>query len=442
MLNKMVFDGYISIELFIFILTILVVLIIILFILYLKNARARKILSSDINKQAADLTLQVDLAKNAAKAKSDFLSQMSHEIRTPMNAIIGMVQIARNSPNVLTVRDCMDKIEGSSKHLLGIINDILDFSKIESGKLVFENKLFSISGNIGFVHAMFKTQAEEKKINLAVQLRNIAHDGIVADSLRLNQVLINLLSNALKFTPENGTVILRVEEVDHIRDESVYRFMVIDTGIGITPGDAKKLFTPFSQANSEVSRKYGGTGLGLAISNNLVAMMGGEFELDTKPGEGSAFSFTIRAPSSEKAEDEVWKIEALKNRRSFGGKRVLVVDDIEINREILLGLLESTGLDMETAENGKEAFDKFQTSEPGYYDLIFMDMQMPVMDGCASTIEIRNCPREDSRTVKIISLSANVFREDFNRAMESGMDGYLTKPVELDKLLDGLEKWL
>ncbi len=440
--NEIYYNGYISISLFFMVTVILAAAAFLFFFLYRKHAHIEKILTIDIDKRTADMVHQVELAKSAAKAKSDFLSQMSHEIRTPMNAIIGMAQIARNSTNPNTMNDCMEKIECNSKHLLGIINDILDFSKIESGKLVFNNKLFSLSRNMDFVYEMFKADALQRKINLRVYLADIEHDGIIADSLRLNQVLINLLSNALKFTPKGGSVVLKAEEMVHNQGESIYQFTVSDTGIGIDPQEAKKLFTPFAQANAGINRIYGGTGLGLAISNSLVIIMGGEFELDTKPGEGSTFSFTIRVQAQKDAKINVPEKEHIKTGHYFNGKRILVVDDIEINREIIVTLLDNIGLQIECAENGKAALDLFEKSDIGYYDLIFMDMQMPVMDGCSSTMEIRNCCRSDSKTVKIISMSANVFKEDIDRAYESGMNGYITKPVEMEQLINGLEEWL
>ncbi|MDR1212328.1 MAG: response regulator [Spirochaetaceae bacterium] len=389
-------------------------------------------------------------AELASRAKGEFLSRMSHEIRTPLNAIIGMSQIAKNSRSLDKVQSCLRQIESSSQHLLGIVNDILDFSKIEAGKLTLEKKLFSLSEDLDFVLAMVRSRGSEKKLSIALRLENIRNDGIITDALRLNQVLLNLLSNALKFSPEGKAIEVGVRELDRNGDESVYQFDVKDEGIGISGGEMGKLFNPFEQANVSVTRKYGGTGLGLSISKNIVEMMGGRLWVESEEGRGSVFSFTVKVQSQPGAEAGSGRA-ALTSRPDrkydFHGRRILIVDDVEINRDILAGLLGDTGIEMECAENGREALDKYRSQSAGYYNLILMDMQMPVMDGCEATREIREfektrpgAARADQ--VPVIAMTANVLKEDIQRALDSGMNGHLGKPVDVGALLDLLESRL
>ncbi|MDL2229521.1 response regulator [Treponema sp. OttesenSCG-928-L16] len=385
----------------------------------------------EFNRIAENLNTMMENMAAMNSAKVDFLSRMSHEIRTPMNAIIGMAQIGKNTDDPEKIKQSLLKIEENSQHLLGILNDILDFSKIESGKLVFNEELFSLKGNIDFIRSMFKSQAEQKKLNFKVDVQNIKHDGIITDSLRLNQVLINLISNAVKFTDPGGSVAFSAEELFHIGGESVYSFSVSDTGIGIEAEQAKKLFTPFSQANASISSHYGGTGLGLAIAKSIIEILNGEIKLITAPGKGSSFSFTIRV----KAQDTAAKPEQEEPQLpDFTGKRLLVVDDVEINREVAMELLRGTGIEMEAAQNGKQAVDMFRGSGENYYDMILMDMQMPVMDGCSASREIRSSGRPDAESVKIIAMTANVLDEDVKKAFDSGMNAYAAKPIVVSEV--------
>ncbi|MDR0316766.1 MAG: response regulator, partial [Treponema sp.] len=330
-------------------------------------------------------------AEAASQTKSDFLSRMSHEIRTPMNAIIGMTQIAKGAHDTEKIRNCLAQIESSSDHLLGVINDILDFSKLESGKLTLDIVDFSLTEDLNFVISMMLSKAQQKNIQIRLNIENLKNDGLSTDSLRLNQVLLNLLSNAVKFSPDGSEILLNVRELGSEDGDSTYSFEVIDRGIGISDYQASKLFRPFEQADGSITRHYGGSGLGLVISKNLVEMMGGKITMHSVEGKGSTFSFTICCAAKPVIEQQAAAedSEDVAASYDFSGKRCLLVDDIEINREIVIELLADTGLVMEAAENGKDALEKFSASQESYYDIILMDVQMPVMDGCTSSREIR-----------------------------------------------------
>jgi CheY-like chemotaxis protein len=326
---------------------------------------------------------------------------------------------------------------------LGIINDILDFSKMESGKLHIDITEFSLSANLDFIVSMMLPKARQRNINICLSAENIQNDGLLADSLRLNQVLINLLSNAIKFSPDGSEVLLNVRELGSDNGISTYSFEIIDHGIGISEYHASKLFTPFEQGDGSITRNYGGTGLGLVISKNLVEMMGGTITLSSFEGKGSIFTFTIRCESKPTFEKKT-KAQAVSDGDSdydFSGMRCLVVDDVDINRDIILELLSVTNITLETASNGKEAVDKFRNCGQGYFDIILMDMQMPIMDGCTATEAIRRIEKEwaanndGAKGVSIIAMTANVMHEDIQKAVASGMNAHLGKPIELETTL-------
>jgi CheY-like chemotaxis protein len=367
---------------------------------------------------------------------------MSHEIRTPLNAVMGMTQIALRTAEMGKIRSCLEQVDNSSEHLLGIINDILDFNKIESGKFTLEAADFSLMQNINFVVSMMQAHAKEKQISIRFVPGEISNDCLSTDSLRFNQVLINLLSNAVKFSPVKGEILLTAKETGSKNGISAYYFEVIDHGIGISEEQAARLFQPFEQADGSIVRSYGGTGLGLVISKSLVEMMGGGIDLKSKPGEGSCFSFSIRCPASKKLIVEKQEADEAEALPDFSGKRCLIVDDIEINREILTEILEETGLITETAGNGQEALTLFEQSKEGYFNIILMDMQMPVMDGCTSTRMIRAMNRNDAKTVAIVAMTANVMQEDVRKTRDAGMNGHLGKPIDMGKLFETLREFL
>ena len=375
----------------------------------------------------------------SAKAKSDFLARMSHEIRTPMNGIIGMTEIALKDGQTEERRiDCLRKIEHSSEYLLGLINDILDMSKIESGKMRLIEEKCNLMEMIQGLHPLLEAKLNENNIQYIadIQLKN---HWFLADSLRLNQVLVNLLGNALKYSKPDGHVWLTVRETEEEKGFSNLYFQVRDDGIGIAPEKQQLIFRQFEQAdNSENARKQG-TGLGLAISRRIVRMMDSDIKLESEPGKGSSFSFSVKF---QPVSGEKTTVTSQPEEISFPGKRILVVEDNELNMEIICTILENYGIKTEQAVNGKEAVRRMEESVPGYYDMIFMDIMMPEMDGLEATRTIRNLDREDCKKIPIYAMSANAFDEDVKRSLASGMNGHLSKPVNLQVLEKTLQKVL
>jgi signal transduction histidine kinase/CheY-like chemotaxis protein len=516
-------------------------------------------------------------AEYASTAKSEFLSNMSHEIRTPMNAIVGMTNIARASSNIERKDDCLNKIEIASTHLLGVINDILDMSKIEANKFELSYTAFDFESMLQKVANVINFKVNEKHINFTVNIDSNIPKTIISDDQRLSQVITNLLSNAVKFTPENGSVTLNSYFIKQGKDVCTLKIEVADTGIGISDEQKARLFTSFQQADSGISRQFGGTGLGLAISKQIVEMMSGEIWVDSKPGEGSVFAFTVQTKiadeknikrslldagvnwknirilivddmpdileyfnnmakefdimcdtvlSGEAALDKIEKnggydmyfidyampgmdgielsrmikehdkdnsviimisgldwnaiegkareagvdrflakpifpsafvdcinsylrLDALipsdeeteEDYINFHGSKIMLVEDVEINREIVTTLLEPTMIEIDCAENGEEAVRLFSESA-NKYDMIFMDLQMPVMDGYEATRRIRALRTAEAMRIPIIAMTANVFREDIERCMQIGMNGHIGKPLDFDEVLSILKKYL
>ena len=390
--------------------------------------------------------------EQASLAKSNFLANMSHEIRTPLNAIIGMTTIAKNSGESERKDYCLTKIEGASVHLLGIINDILDMSKIEEGKFELSRTSFNFAAMLQRVANIFEFRLEEKKQCLTVKADPAIPVEIITDEQRLAQVITNLIGNAVKFTPEEGHITLEAGRIDDQKDpfSCELELRIIDTGIGISKEQQSKLFQSFVQVDSSISRKFGGTGLGLAISKKIVEMMRGDIRIESEIGKGSSFIFTITAgvpdskqPSLEKKIAEAVQGEAApaEHEEDFTGKHILLAEDVEINREIVITVLEPLGLEITEAEDGQHAFDTFNAN-PEKFDLIFMDIHMPDVDGYEATKLIRKLEHPRSKTIPIIAMTANVFKEDIERCLAAGMNEHIGKPLDFDEVMLVLKKYL
>ena len=391
-----------------------------------------KIIPSFVMKARADAVSQ---------AKTDFLSRMSHEIRTPLNAIVGMTAIARN---VVDHRDrvleCLDKLETSNQYLISLINDILDMSRIESGKMELNVQSMDMEDFVRSLEGMMRPQAEQKGLRFIVENRCCQGLALVTDRLRLEQVLINIIGNAVKFTGEGGDVVFSITPEERCSGGQRLTFSVKDTGIGIASEALDSIFNAFEQAEKNTSVRYGGTGLGLAISSRLVQMMGGTLGVRSVLGEGSEFYFTLTLPIG-KLDGETPRSREPEHH-DFHGRRLLVVEDNLLNQEIAQSLLEMEGFLVETAENGQAALDAFGSHEPGYYDAVLMDIRMPVMDGIEATRRIRTMERPDSRTIPIIAMTANAFDQDSRKSLDSGMNGHLSKPIRVEELLGMLDACL
>ena len=382
-----------------------------------------------------------EAARVASQAKSDFLARMSHEIRTPLNAITGMTHIARNSmADPDKVLRALGEINTASGHLLGIINDVLDMSKIESGKFEIARESFRLLPAMHEAASIIAQRCVEKEIAFSDNLDDLPDLRLAGDKLRLNQALINLLGNAVKFTHRHGRVEFKVNILRETQDELSLGFVIKDSGIGMSEEQLSRLFKPFAQADAGIAARFGGTGLGLAISQNLVNLMGGEITVRSAPGQGSTFSFELTLPKLGALTEE--KAPDCEREVNLAGKRILLAEDIEINRLILNELLSDTGVVIDEAVDGRDVVDKFAASTPGYYQLIFMDIQMPALDGYAATQAIRALNRADAKTVPIIAMTANAYQEDVNKALAAGMDGHLSKPVDVAALMRTLSDML
>ena len=390
-------------------------------------------------KKAKDITTEaLQTAENANKAKTDFLSNMSHDIRTPMNAIIGMTSLIRHDAgNKAKVIEYADKIDISSQHLLGIINNVLDMSKIEAGKTVFKYTDFSILDFITELNTIFHSQIDEKNQTLTIIKENIRHEWVNGDQVHLMQIFSNLVSNAVKYTQEGGKIQFLVEECE--TKSSVYakyRFLVSDNGMGMSADFKDTIFDAFTRAESSMTNKIQGTGLGMAITKNLVEAMGGTIDVESELSQGSCFEVLIDLRIAEdrfvSSAERVEKDEPAGN--VLKGMRFLCAEDNELNAEILMELLKIEGAECTICENGKRVLEAFEQSAPGDYDMILMDVQMPVMNGYEATKAIRRSSHELAKTIPIIAMTANAFSEDIQHSLAAGMNAHVSKPVEMKVL--------
>ncbi len=377
------------------------------------------------------LEVRLSAAEEASKAKTFFLSNMSHDIRTPLNAIIGYTTLAnREGVTYEEKSEYIYKIELASRQLLDIVNDVLDMSRIESGKFSLEPSCVNLEHCVREACDLVRVQLEAKKIELSVSCV-VSHKWVLCDKVMIDRALMNLLCNAGKFTEENGSVSLLLTELSSADETASYEIRVKDTGIGMSKEFAERLFIPFERERTSTVSRTQGTGLGLAITKSIVDMMDGSITVQTEKGKGTEFTITVAFPLAE-PEEEVCSNQ--EEETSFEGMRALLVEDNMINMEIAQMLLDQAGFLIETAENGKIALEMAATSKPGYYDVILMDIQMPVMDGYTATQAIRNLPDTRLASIPIIAMTANAFQEDIKKAEEVGMNGHIAKPLDIPKM--------
>ena len=389
------------------------------------------------------------VAEDASRAKTAFLSNMSHEIRTPMNAIIGLDTLALHDAGLSEqTRDYLEKIGASARHLLGLINDILDMSRIESGRVILHKEEFSLGAVLEEINTMVMSQCSDKGLHYECRVLSEMDDWYVGDATKLKEVLINILSNAIKFTEAPGSVTMTVRRTAQFEDQSTLCFRVQDTGIGMDQDFLPKIFDPFSQEDGSTKNKYGSTGLGMAITKNIVEMMNGTISVESEKGVGTAFTVFVTlknseheeaAPAAAPGQETASASGGDEQRPTLAGRRILLAEDIEINAEIMMDVLSMEEIEADHAENGRVAVEMFSASTPGSYSAILMDIRMPEMDGLEAAAAIRALDRPDAKKIPIIALTANAFDEDVQRSLQAGMNAHLSKPVEPDHLYRTLE---
>ncbi|MBO4779975.1 MAG: response regulator, partial [Selenomonadaceae bacterium] len=420
-----------------------------------------KLQSEQLKSQQAELIAAKERAEEGSRAKSQFLSNMSHDIRTPMNAIVGYLNLAKvlnsncegcNSYNCQKcpdkvpnrMYDFLKKIDASSKHLLSLINDILEMSRIESGKMELELENVSITAALDEVRDMFATQMSVKNISFDVDTSEVRDKFVVCDKIRLNRVLLNLLSNAYKFTPEGGKIFVKLKQIGESHDEKAdYELRVRDTGIGMTPEFAAKVFEAFERERTSTVSRIQGTGLGMAITKSIIDLMNGDIRVETELNKGTEFIINVTFKLAEDMGEELDDVtQNAAQSVDFTGKKLLLVDDIEVNREIAKMLLENAGFIVDTARDGKEAFERVAASEAGDYDAVLMDIQMPIMNGHEAAKKIRELPDRKLAKIPIVAMTANAFSEDVKAALAAGMNAHIAKPVDVAKMMETLAKVL
>ena len=397
--------------------------------------------TTGMHKQIEAYEKELEQAEEASQSKTSFLYQMSHEIRTPMNGIMGMLTLAQEKLDAShPAAQYLTRVEELSGHLLSLINDILDMSRIEAGKVELEEKAFSLRSLGNKLYDMFAKNLESRGINYEVNFEDMTIDYVIGDELRISQIIINFLSNAVKFTQE-GEIIVTFRQMFFQDGNADLMIRVHDTGIGMDPEFINRIFRPFEQEGADTTRKYGGTGLGMAITDQLVKLMNGEIVVKSIPGEGSDFSVFLHLPVAEGTvpAEQIEKENTAEEAESeeievFRGRRILVAEDNEINAMVAREILGQMGAGIDVAENGQRAVEMFDEKPENYYDFILMDVQMPVMNGRDAAKAIRRLPRKDAGEILIFALSADAFVEDERRSLESGMNGHYAKPVDFEAL--------
>ena len=382
------------------------------------------------------------LAEQSNKAKSTFLSNMSHDIRTPMNAIIGYTNLIKKEPGLSPkVTSYLDKIEASNNHLLALINDILDMSRIESGKMELDPQKANIVKALNEVRDLFATQMETKGLKFAVNIEHVMNKVVMCDTPRLNRVLLNLISNAFKFTPEGGSVTVTLNQTGGTDTTGSYELSVKDTGMGMTPEFAKKVFAAYERDRTVSNIQ--GTGLGMSITKSIVELMGGTIDVETELGKGTEFIVRVDFPIVDEPpeDEEVAQVETAP-QLDFSKIKLLLVEDNEVNREIASLILTEFGFQLDTAVNGKDAYEKVAASKPGDYDAVLMDIQMPVMNGYEATKAIRGLDNPELAQIPIIAMTANAFTEDIQAAKDAGMNSHIAKPLDIEKMIETLTEVL
>ncbi|MCM1183280.1 MAG: response regulator [Roseburia sp.] len=420
-------------------LSVIFLIMIVIVIVTTMVARADKRLVQQKDEANRLLRTAADEANSANRAKSDFLSHMSHDIRTPINGIMGMTDIAlKHMNNPDKVYDCLQKISGSSQHLLGLINDVLDMSRIESGKTKVNHESFNLRTCIDNCTSIIGGQLATRDIELIEETDGVEHSFLVGDELHLRQVFINILGNSVKFTPDGGKIYFRVQEQESADGKALFRFELADTGMGMKPEFLPHLFEAFAQEDDGMRTTYKGTGLGMAITKQFVDLMGGTIAVESTVNVGTTFTIELWIDIDTEAGTKAAKAEA---PIDLEGMKVLLVEDIELNLEVAESILEDEGVIITPAMNGQEAVDAFANNPPGTFDAVLMDIMMPVMDGITATKTIRAMDRADAKTIPILAMTANAYEEDIRNTKAAGMNAHLSKPIDVDVLFKALSRY-
>ena len=398
----------------------------------------QKEMMQELAQQRESLSAALEEANQANKAKTAFLANMSHEIRTPMNAIIGLDRIVLNDPGISeTTREHVEKIGLSAQHLLSIINDILDMSRIESGRVTVKNEEFSLAKALDQVNTIISGQCRDKGIAYECLVKGAVSDYYIGDDMKLRQVMINILGNAVKFTPPGGSIRFVVESIARYKGRSTLRFIISDTGVGMSQDFLPRLFDAFSQEDSSSTNRFGSTGLGMAITKSFVELMNGTISVESEKQKGTTFTVTVTLTDSDHKSAEDAKL--VRATADLKNRRILLAEDVTVNAEIMMMVLSMREIQADHAENGRIAVEMFEEHEEGYYDAVLMDMRMPEMDGLEATRRIRAMNRPDAKSIPIIALTANAFDEDVQHSMQAGLNAHLSKPVDPDVLFETLE---